>query len=231
MLYQLFITPCKIEESRNSKKIFIIFIKCFALLFFIKATVIVSKYYLDTLGLPFNLVNKWMFYDEPLENSSRDFFQNRFFQFIIFFPVFEELAFRLSLKRWNKTYAKISTSMLLVLTLAFFISFNFLFPLLYFLGFVIFFLILNNISFVDKFFHEVYSHYYLYYYYLLIVLFSVLHINNYHFGSSVEEIPILFLLIFDKFLYALIFTFLRLKAGVLFAILLHSLNNAYELFI
>ena len=61
-------------------------------------------------------------------------------------------------------------------------------------------------------------------FYLLLIVFSLLHLNNYEI-NEIEQLSYLSVLLLPHFFGGIVYSYVRLKSGIMLAIIFHSLHN------
>lgn len=176
------------------------------------------------------LLKRFFVYFEILETneSIRVDYAITIFNFlivVIIAPVVEELGFRLILKPINKFYISISFSILSFLSIKFlfnqWLSSNTILIISLFLFILVTYYSQFLLKLVIKYYHFVF--------YMLAILFSILHIKSLDFAAkNLFSLPILVL---PYFFYALSFSYVRMKAGILWSVFLHLSINGLAFFI
>lgn len=145
---------------------------------------------------------------------------NYFFKIVLFYPVIEELGFRLLL-RVKRQFLSISLSIQIVIVIAFFDLikldiFGFLF-----LASTLYLVLILTVN--DWILEKIRLNYKLYFYCTLI-LFALLHSYNYHIYNKLGYLLIIFYLL-PPLVFGLYFGYVRLKYGFIYAVLLHIAYN------
>jgi hypothetical protein len=208
------------KEKRNFPQKIIFILKAFAILVVLKLLSIGLSYLLDYTEI----------YKKPTHigfNKISDFsFLKKVFVLAIYSPIIEELAFRIGLKfsKWNVIIMFTFSSFTFIKL--YFISdwfFSILTSLI--LGFIVFIIFNNKIIFnsIEKFWWQNKR---LVFYFSLFV-FSFMHLNNYN--ITYELILFSPIVVSSHICAGFIFSYTRLKLGIVLAMILHSINNALPL--
>lgn len=204
------------EEEKTVKEKIDFLLRLFLVLFIFKIIYFTSTYLIKTIdAINFPVV-------------STDFEMDTYpgiYQFLIlaiFLPIFEELTFRLGLKftKWN-FIIMFSGLTLLAMKILFELDWVTSIGIGAF-GTIVFSLILKKQ--ILETLTEFWKNNRLIVFYFLLICFSTLHLSNYQLNfSSLLYVPILVL---PHFFAGLIFSYARLRSGIILSISLHILNNA-----
>ena len=132
-------------------------------------------------------------------------------------PFLEELAFRLFLKPDKKYYIFISF-FIICFYIKSFLDFNF-----YFLFILCTFLLIFLFFYAQKITRAI-NNYFVLFFYGSASFFALLHLKGFNSLNEIQSVlfPILLL---PYFFYAVSFSYVRMKAGIIFSILLHMFIN------
>ena len=231
--YLLFLrNPKTIVENTSFKAKFITFLKVFLIREIFVLIVTVCRFLMAKSGIPHQLKSKWD--SHRVGHDLSGYGLPYLFIAIIYLPVYEELAFRLGLK-YRPFYTVLSLALISSLLLKMIvgsllpsglyfvwdISVSALFVLLYH------FILIKKvkINVVENFYDRRLS---------TIILassltFALMHLNNFVLSGS-NEIPALLVTELSFLFYAIIFSYLRIKNGIVWAIAAHILNNSLIVF-
>lgn len=196
-----------------------------------KLFVLLIGFFFSMLGLYLAaLLNKSLivFGFEDISNYrqvSYDFNLQNFFIVVLVAPILEELCFRLPLKPTRLIYAPVSLALLSFFFLNFFFDAylnNYLIFTISCFVLVLFFLVR---VFITKYIKKNYKMVF----YTSALLFAILHLKS--LNDFLDYFFLIPLLLLPYFVYALSFSYVRMKAGLHISILLHVSINAIAFFL
>jgi hypothetical protein len=227
-LFKDFFYPLPTIEFSSTRDKVLLFAQLLILSKLCDVLVALSRMLLDHARLPYSLAVT----HQNAEVGDRSWWW--ILMLVFYAPLYEELAFRLHLKPYLKNIC-LSGSLVLVLVLKiaahFFVQIDF--PIFYlnllrdvsFAGFF-FFLFYRLMKNVD--YKGIYEKRQKFIYISSIALWAFLHFNNYGF-TSVQELPIIVLTFASLCFYGFVFSYIRLKIGLLAGIFFHVLTVAIKL--
>lgn len=160
-----------------------------------------------------------------LNKISYEFNLHNFLLIVFIAPILEELGFRLFLKPEKKVFIPISFTIIIYLIL--FLQYQYLNEYLETIITVIVFFIIYRF---ERTLHKLLIKYYIFILYFTAFIFSLLHLNASNF-ESINEVYAIPVVLFPYFIYGLSFSYVRMKAGIEFSILLHLSINGLAYFI
>ena len=202
----------------NSRFIFIVFFFCLPfnfLLGYIGQLNICKEFF----GVTSNEVSK-IISDKP--------FIIGFLLFGIILPVVEEFIFRYFLNTfWGSFFiffGSIALSLPLLFSIDNKITTQVISPFIILIAIFIFIRI-NNSSLSKTKAAAFLNKYYPLFFYIICVSFGLVHLSNYYFNRHIIILP--FTLVLPQIFMGMVFTYLRLRYGILSSIFLHILNNTF----
>lgn len=149
---------------------------------------------------------------------------HNFLLIVLIAPVLEELGFRLFLKPKKRVFIPISFAIITYLIL--FLPYQFINE--YFEA-IITVIVFFAIYYIEPKILKLLKKHYIFILYFTAFIFSLLHLNSSNF-ESINEIYAIPIVLFPYFIYALSFSYVRMKAGIEFSILLHISINGFAYF-
>ena len=178
--------------------------------------IVISVYIKKIFGLYFDVTK--------LNKISYELSLHNFLLVVLIAPILEELGFRLFLKPKKRVFIPISFTIIIYLIL--FLPYQYINIYIEVIITVILFFI---VYYFEPELLKLIKKHYVFILYFTALIFSLLHLNASNF-ESFNEIYAIPVVLFPYFIYALSFSYVRMKAGIEFSILLHISINGFAYF-
>ena len=226
--YLLFLrNPKAIAENNSFKAKFIALLKVFLIREIFVVIITVCRFLMNKSGLPYQLKSKWDGHRAGYDLWGYGLLY--LFMTIIYLPVYEELAFRLGLK-YRPFYIVLSLALISSVLVKIIVGallpsdFYFVWDISASALFVLIYhcILIKRIKAARL--KDFYSRHLNTIVWLSCLIFALIHLNNFVL-SGPNEIPALLVTELSFLFSALIFAYLRMKNGIMWAIAAHILNN------